>query len=1043
MSRASDGNAILPLPAEVIAQIKSSVTITSLNDVVLHLVKNSLDANSAKIDVNVDLIRGSCTVEDDGVGIHPREFSETGGLGKLYHTSKHVDSLPTASHGRNGTFLASLGALSFLSITSRHVAHRSHNTLVMHRSQVLSRLMPAPSQHELQYNHGTRVSVRDLFGNMPVRVKQRAAVLEAGTQDEKQWECFRRAIAGLLLAWTTPIAISIVDHRKGRKIRINSGAWMQIEGEKPRIGGSKFQLRDSLSILSQTGYIVPDSWSNWVPLCGSTDLISIKGAVSIEPAPTKQVQFIATGVEPLIPGSGHSELYDFVNKIFSNSTFGIIQGDSAIEVAKKVRHQHDRRFESNGNANKQLKGPKGIDRWPMFFLQISFAPSTAESHALRSDFMEQGVNMQAITEVLSAILLEWLGANQFRPRKPTLQPLSRPASRRSSKSAPLSPFMGESAACSEGSGPNAPSTNLASPKFKKVSPSTSRTQSECSDVRPNGGSKFFDGWSRIKSGRPWSLDQNWCRRATANVASESKQQNRKTLLSLETEKSIPFSRPSVLPGQLPHRQNEPISKELAICASDCDDWSIPERIDLPDGIAKDEIMEWINPLTQEKMQVNSRTGAVISVNAQRYRPSFATFGRNANERVFPREGGLCLQRRLTGEQRAPSTDQFKGASWFQEFWNDWDNPVFATVEEPIQQVHPQDLNPRASTSGAHGGWPLSSAVFERAFHESSSMSEKKFSRDALYAAEVLGQVDRKFILAKVRTASSSGAQIGVQKGPLNHTLVLIDQHAADERCQVEDLLKDLCMLEPQPPTSPDLPSRLVPRAIVLDPPVKFEAPKNEESLYMRHIGRFAAWGVLYDVVSDLPSSAKARPVSQQASNPGGNITVIVRTLPPAISERCRLEPRHLIRLMRSELWSDDGRRAEPTAGPAVVSTGDAHSWFCRISSCPRGILDLINSRACRSAVMFNDPLSLDECEALIQRLAGCIFPFQCAHGRPSMVPLVDLGLNGEGGLEVLQSHGFGLESDTGAKTQRSNKSFGEAWKVWRTGSPAPSVDEHN
>jgi DNA mismatch repair protein MLH3 len=41
--------------------------------------------------------------------------------------------------------------------------------------------------------------------------------------------------------------------------------------------------------------------------------------------------------------------------------------------------------------------------------------------------------------------------------------------------------------------------------------------------------------------------------------------------------------------------------------------------------------------------------------------------------------------------------------------------------------------------------------------------------------------------------------------------------------------------------------------------------------------------------------------------------------------------------------------------------------------------------------MFNDNLSKEQCQELVLRLADCVFPFQCAHGRPSMVPLVDLG----------------------------------------------------
>lgn len=75
---------IRPLPSDVIAQIKSSTAITSLNGVISELVKNSLDAEATKIDISVDYGRGGCVVEDNGDGILPSEFAENGGLGKLY-----------------------------------------------------------------------------------------------------------------------------------------------------------------------------------------------------------------------------------------------------------------------------------------------------------------------------------------------------------------------------------------------------------------------------------------------------------------------------------------------------------------------------------------------------------------------------------------------------------------------------------------------------------------------------------------------------------------------------------------------------------------------------------------------------------------------------------------------------------------------------------------------------------------------------------------------------------------------------------------------
>ncbi|TVY83422.1 DNA mismatch repair protein MutL [Lachnellula suecica] len=83
---------IQQLPPDVIAQIKSSIAITSLNGVVCELVKNSLDASSTKIDISVDYPRGGCIVEDDGSGILPAEFREGGGLGMMYPEQRETRS---------------------------------------------------------------------------------------------------------------------------------------------------------------------------------------------------------------------------------------------------------------------------------------------------------------------------------------------------------------------------------------------------------------------------------------------------------------------------------------------------------------------------------------------------------------------------------------------------------------------------------------------------------------------------------------------------------------------------------------------------------------------------------------------------------------------------------------------------------------------------------------------------------------------------------------------------------------------------------------
>ena len=40
--------------------------------------------------------------------------------------------------------------------------------------------------------------------------------------------------------------------------------------------------------------------------------------------------------------------------------------------------------------------------------------------------------------------------------------------------------------------------------------------------------------------------------------------------------------------------------------------------------------------------------------------------------------------------------------------------------------------------------------------------------------------------------------------------------------------------------------------------------------------------------------------------------------------------------------------------------------------------------------MFGDKLTKVECENLIENLKMCSAPFQCAHGRPSVAPIIKL-----------------------------------------------------
>ena len=57
---------------------------------------------------------------------------------------------------------------------------------------------------------------------------------------------------------------------------------------------------------------------------------------------------------------------------------------------------------------------------------------------------------------------------------------------------------------------------------------------------------------------------------------------------------------------------------------------------------------------------------------------------------------------------------------------------------------------------------------------------------------------------------------------------------------------------------------------------------------------------------------------------------------------------------------------------------------------PAFVKNVLASNACRYAVMFGDSLEHEQCLELIASLAQCTNCFICAHGRPSIIPLMDM-----------------------------------------------------
>ncbi|CAI7857985.1 unnamed protein product [Closterium sp. NIES-54] len=226
------------------------------------------------------------------------------------------------------------------------------------------------------------------------------------------------------------------------------------------------------------------------------------------------------------------------------------------------------------------------------------------------------------------------------------------------------------------------------------------------------------------------------------------------------------------------------------------------------------------------------------------------------------------------------------------------------------------------------------------------------SKETLLQAKCLTQVDGKFLIA------TSGS-----------TVVAVDQHAADERVCLEELRKEV--LENQ--------SAVVP--LLLDTPSDLPITAGQEGCLRSYRGQIERWGWRFKLSStgETDKSISTRCSTQMGA---GALAVLSQSRHPGKS---RCIPSRLIVLavphllgtsLRAEDILDYLLQLQETGGLA--------------STPPRAVVQLLASKACRGAIMFGDMLKPSESSQLIECLKHTQLPFQCAHGRPTMVPLVDL-----------------------------------------------------
>ena len=153
------------LSSDLINKIAAGEVIQRPSSVIKELVENSVDANSKNINIVVkDFGKSLIEISDDGDGMNKIDLS----LCFLKHTTSKIkkssDLFSLTSKGFRGEAISSISSVANITISSSKNDHGIRNVLSIVDSKIID-------QKEESGLKGTRISVRNLFYNIPARRK--------------------------------------------------------------------------------------------------------------------------------------------------------------------------------------------------------------------------------------------------------------------------------------------------------------------------------------------------------------------------------------------------------------------------------------------------------------------------------------------------------------------------------------------------------------------------------------------------------------------------------------------------------------------------------------------------------------------------------------------------------------------------------------------------------------------------------------------------------------------------------------------------------
>ncbi|PKU73063.1 DNA mismatch repair protein MLH3 [Dendrobium catenatum] len=202
-----------------------------------------------------------------------------------------------------------------------------------------------------------------------------------------------------------------------------------------------------------------------------------------------------------------------------------------------------------------------------------------------------------------------------------------------------------------------------------------------------------------------------------------------------------------------------------------------------------------------------------------------------------------------------------------------------------------------------------------------------------------------------RSGAAAGGLLG-SRTAVSAAGILLDmdplfQHAADERIRLEDLRKKVLHGELQSST-------------YLNPEHELILPEMGYQLLQKYAEQIKKWGWICNIQSQFSDSFTWGMDFLRQHECRATLVAVPHILGTDLTGKDLLE--YIEQLVETD-------------GSSII---------------PPAVLRVLNYKACRGAIMFGDALLPSECSLIVEELKATSLCFQCAHGRPTTVPLLNM-----------------------------------------------------